>query len=207
MLNYEIIASGSSGNCVIIEDIMFDCGVSYNKIKNKLYDVDYLIITHIHSDHLKETTYQRIRKNFPHITTIGNYQVSQKLNGDLDFVVDIGEVNEIGDYAFEVFEAVHDVVNCGYCWRAKEYEIIYCTDAVSYEYAPDREYDYLFLESNHDEDKLNAIKRNSIKRYGYNAYKHGKRHCSTQKCKAFYYEHRRNKDSQLIELHKSQRFY
>ena len=210
-MNYEVVASGSSGNCVVIENVMIDCGISYSRLKEYLWEVDYLIITHIHSDHLRETTYERIRKQFPNISVISNWQVAQKLNGDVDFVVDIGEVTEIGEYSFETFNAIHDVVNCGYCWQIEEngelLDIIYCTDTEDLKYAPDREFDYFFLESNHDENILNAIKRDAKKKYGYDAYAHGIRHCSTQKCKAYYYKHRKSKESELIELHKSSRFY
>ncbi len=37
-LNYEILGSGSSGNCVVIEDMMVDIGLPYERIKENLYD-------------------------------------------------------------------------------------------------------------------------------------------------------------------------
>lgn len=210
MLEYEILKSGSSGNCSIIENVMVDCGIGYSQIRKYLYDIDYLIITHIHGDHLKESTYKKIRKYFPNITTISNWQVSQKLNGDVDVVIDHNDKEELGEYTFESFEALHDVVNSGFCWQVKKddevYDIIYCTDSVDYSNAPDRKYDYMFLESNHDENVINAIK-NPRKTYGYDVVKNASRHCSTQKCLGFYYTHRRSEESELIELHKSKRFY
>lgn len=210
MLDYEVIASGSSGNCVVIENIMIDLGVSFTSVKDYLYDIDYLIITHIHGDHLKDSTYKKVREFFPSITTISNWQVSQKLNGDVDYVVDWDEAEEIGEYTFESFEAIHDVVNSGYCFtvekEGEQYDIIYCTDSSDYRNAPDRKYDYLFLESNHDENIINAIK-NPRKKYGYDVVCNARRHSSTQIAKGFYYSHRRDKNSELIELHKSSRFY
>ena len=211
-MEYKILATGSSGNCVVIGNVMVDCGISFNRLKEELYGIDYLIITHIHTDHLKEKTYERIRKQFPHIAVISHFQVAQKLNGDVDFVVDIGESLEIGEYTFHTFQAIHDVVNCGWYWQVQEedktLDIIYVTDTEDLSHAPeDMLFDYLFLESNHDENKLNAIKKNAKKKYGYDAYTSGLRHCSTQKCKAYYYKHRKEKDSELIELHQSERFY
>ncbi len=210
MLEYEVVKSGSSGNCVVIENIMIDCGIAYTQIREYLYGVDYLIITHIHGDHLKDTTYKKIRKFFPNITTISNWQVSQKLNGDVDVVIDWGESETVGEYTFESFEAIHDVVNSGYVFsiekEGEQYEIIYCTDSRDFSNAPDKEYDYMFLESNHDENIINAIK-NPRKKYGYDVVKNAGRHCSTQKCLGFYYMHRKHEDSELIELHKSERFY
>jgi hypothetical protein len=73
------------------------------------------------------------------------------------------------------------------------------------ENAPAGPYDYLFIESNHDEQKLEAVRNEQ--RGGYNPYLSGKRHLSTQQAKAFFYLNRRNQDSQFIELHQSSRFY
>ena len=33
-LNYKIIATGSKGNCVIIENIMIDIGVAFNEFQS-----------------------------------------------------------------------------------------------------------------------------------------------------------------------------
>lgn len=209
MLDYEIIASGSSGNCVVIENIMFDCGVPFTHIKESLYDVDYLIITHIHGDHLRETTYYKIREFFPNITTISNWQVSQKLKGDIDIVIDWNESEEVGEYTFEAFEAIHDVVNSGYTFsiekEGEQYEIIYCTDTMDFRYAPDKKYDYMFIESNHDENIINAIK-NPRKKYGYDVVQNAHRHASEQIARGFYYNHRKE-NTEFIELHKSERFH
>lgn len=68
-----------------------------------------------------------------------------------------------------------------------------------------RQYDYFFIESNHDDKKLEAIRKQANR--GYDPFISGKRHLSTKDCKTFYYTHRRSKDSRLIELHKSERFY
>ena len=128
----------------------------------------------------------------------------------MDIVIEQGDEEEVGEYVFEAFEAIHDVVNSGYCWTVEKddekYDIIYCTDSKDFRYAPDRQYDYLFLESNHDENIINAIK-NPRKKYGYDVIKNASRHCSTQRAKGFYYKHRRSKESEFIELHKSSRFY
>lgn len=201
---YEIISTGSKGNSVIINDIMVDCGVAFKRLKEYLYDIKYLLLTHIHSDHIKPTTLKRIKKEFPHIKVIGNYEVAQLY--DVDHIINAGFPMDIDNYTFEAFECVHDVVTYGYTWSFNDNEIIYATDTNSLENAPERKYDYLFLESNYDVEKL-ELARGKRSKYGYDPYISGLRHLSTKDCKTFYYLNRRDKSSELIELHMSERFY
>lgn len=50
MIEYDVLATGSTGNCVIIEKkIMVDCGVSFKTVESHLDDVKLLLLTHIHS--------------------------------------------------------------------------------------------------------------------------------------------------------------
>lgn len=204
-MKYEVISTGSKGNCVLLCDgkIMVDCGVPFKNIKSKLYDVEVLLLTHIHSDHIREATLKNIKKMFPHITIIGNYEVHQYYEVDLicnaDFKI------ETKGYEFQPFECKHDVLTYGFVWEYEGDTIIYATDTSTLENAPKIKYDYMFLESNHDEKKIEQIV--NIKSYGYNAYAGAKRHLSTQQCKAFYYMQRRNENSVLEELHMSSRFY
>jgi ribonuclease BN (tRNA processing enzyme) len=204
MIDYKIISSGSKGNCVIInKDIMIDCGVAFSKIKDDLYDVKYLLITHIHSDHLNKKTLLQINQKFPTIQIIGNYEVYQAWA--VDRIANAGFEIETDDYIFTPFECLHDVLTYGFTFTIDDKKIIYATDTSTMENAPDETYDMFFLESNHDEKKLEAIR--GEKKGSYDPYLSGKRHLSTQQARAFYFMHRRDQGSELIELHKSSRFY
>lgn len=49
-MTYEIISSSSQGNCIIINNFfMLDCGVPYNKVKNKLKNIKLIFISHSHT--------------------------------------------------------------------------------------------------------------------------------------------------------------
>lgn len=206
-LDYEIIASGSSGNCVVIENIMIDAGVPYKTIKEHLYDIDYLLFTHMHGDHYKESTYKRIRKEFPNIITAANESLHRFAEEDFDIVIRDNVPLKLGEYEIVPFPGIHNVEVHGFDWYVNGQHVIYMTDSNSLEFAPcEDKYDYLFLESNHDDRKMKATFRQS-KKYGYNVYRNGKRHMSTQKSKEFYLNNRRSRDSKWIELHKSERFY
>lgn len=202
-MNYKIISTGSKGNCVIINDVMVDCGVPFGKIKDDLYEIKYLLITHIHQDHLNKKTIQQIAENFPRIMIIGNYEVHNSYNCNV--IANAGFTIETDDYSFYPFENSHDVLCYGYTWTFEGQEIIYATDTSTLKNAPEKKYDFLFLESNHDEAKLEAVRNEN--KGSYNPYLSGKRHLSTQQAKAFFYLNRRNQQSQFIELHQSARFY
>lgn len=201
--NYNIIASGSDGNCVIVNRIMFDAGVSYRTIKKYLYNIDYLVITHIHTDHLKVSTVKRIKKEFPKIMIIGNYEVARKIKVDIIAINNIPIMSK--DFEIHPFELVHDCENTGFAWTDKGTNFIFATDTVTLKNAPKLEYDYLFLESNHDINKVKKAQEQYTS--GYKTYIGSLRHLSTQEAKTFYYMNRRNKHSKFIELHKSKRFY
>lgn len=202
-MKYKIIASGSSGNCVVINDVMVDCGVAFNAIKEDLYKIKYLLITHIHTDHINETTLTRIKKEFPRIKIIGNHEVHQVHR--VDVISNNDYPIKTKDYTFIPFKLVHDVVTQGFVWDYKDFKIIYAIDTASLENAPTDKYDYLFLESNHDAKRLEQVR--AERNGSYSPYLSAKRHLSTQDCRTFYYLNRRSRDSELIELHKSERFY
>jgi len=203
-LDYNIIGTGSSGNAVRIENIMFDCGVPFSHMKEDLYKVDTLLITHSHSDHIKPATLERIRKEFPGITVFGNADVAYQY--EVDMVVGTKPFTLRKRRKIIPFDGVHDVPVTGYVVQMKGLNILYMTDTARVNPPGDLLLDYIFLESNFDERKL----RQEAKRYkrnGYDPYLSVTRHLSTQKCKEFYYIHRRNAESKLIELHQSTRFY
>ena len=200
---YEIIASSSKGNCVIIGETMVDCGVPMAKIKKKLYKIKTLIITHDHSDHINKATYRAIRQQFPRIKVIGNYEVH--MIHHVDIISNPGVEIKRGGITYLPFTAPHDVENHGYVWEVNGQRVIYTTDTWSMEHAPEGPYDWLFIESNHDETKVETIIGKTHK--GYEAWKSSYRHLSTQKAKGFYYTHRRDNTSELVELHRSEQFY
>lgn len=183
---------------------MFDCGLPFSKMKDDLYKVDTLLITHSHSDHIKPSTFERIRKEFPMIKVYANADVAYQY--DVDKVV--------GTCSFELrhnrivipFDGTHDVPVTGYIVTMKGLNILYMTDTAKVDPPGDIPLDYVFLESNFDERKLREQAK-KYKRHGYDPYLSVTRHLSTQKCKEFYFVHRRDENSVLVELHQSRRFY
>lgn len=183
---------------------MFDCGLSFHKMEEELQKVDTLLITHSHSDHIKPSTLERIRKEFPNIKVYANADVAYQYEVD----------KVIGTCPFELknnrlvipFDGVHDVPVTGYVIKMNGLNILYMTDTARVDPPGEILFDYMFLESNFDQRKLKEQAK-KYRRHGYDPYLSVTRHLSTQKCKEFYFTHRRDADSILIELHKSKRFY
>lgn len=202
-LDYNIIGTGSTGNAVRIGNIMIDCGMPYKKMKEDLYKVDALLLTHSHKDHVLPATFKKIRKDFPNIKVYANAHTAYQY--DVDKV--------IGHAAFKVkkvnvipFDGVHDIPVTGFIIRMDDMNILYMTDSSQINPPEGYVFDYVFLESNYDEKKLEMTAK-EYARNGYDPYASVLRHLSTQKCKEFYFLNRRDKDSILIELHQSRRFY
>lgn len=184
---------------------MVDCGLSFKRMKEDLYLVDTLLITHRHTDHVNPRTLDRIRREFPNITVVGNWEIASRW--DIDVICNEGYPVEVNGITYTPFKGRHNVLCYGYTWEDGGKRFIYATDMSDFSGSPEgMTYDYMFLESNHDVHKLNAA-LGAKSRWGYDAYGAGLMHCSTQTCLAFYYTHKRGKDSKLIELHKSDRFY
>lgn len=204
ILDYKVIASGSSGNAVRIENIMIDCGIPFKKMEEDLYKVDTLLITHSHSDHIKPSTLKAIRDWFPRIKVYGNYHVAYQYK--VDKIIGTAAVELPKKRLIIPVEGLHDVPVTYFYIKIRDMNILYATDTCRISNPMEMPLDYVFLESNYDEVKLKALAK-EYKHRGYDPTTSSFRHLSTQKCKEFYYVWRRNEDSPLIELHKSSRFY
>lgn len=204
-LDYKVIATGSTGNAVRIENIMIDCGISFKDMKEDLYKVDTLLITHSHGDHVKPATFNNIRKEFPRIKVYGNADVAYQF--DVDIVIGTAKLTLPKKRIVIPFEGKHDVPVTGFIIQMKKLNILYMTDTSEVNPPSGFPLDYVFLESNYDERKLQELGK-QYRRRGYDPrISSVTRHLSTQKCKEFYYLNRRSKESELIELHQSNRFY
>lgn len=209
-LDYHIIGSGSSGNAVRIENIMFDCGIPFAKMKDDLYKVDYLLITHEHKDHVNRATLKNITKKFPNIRIFSTYRVARLDDNIVAINTDYLPI-WLGDVEMWAVEVPHDVLTYGYLIRKDDFTYIYATDlhdCSSLNKLLDElnvNLDYVFLEANYDPEKLKAI--GNEWRGQYNPYiDSSSRHLSRDDCLAFYARNRKE-GGKLIELHKSKRFY
>ena len=144
MLNFCSLYSGSSGNCLFVENnstkILVDCGVSGKKvceglesIDKKIEDIDEIIVTHEHSDHVQSLGLISKKYNIPVYANTETWQAmptqSQKIlennkktfNNDNDF--------EIGNLLIHPFSTPHDAANpCGFNIYSEKRKISIATD-------------------------------------------------------------------------------
>lgn len=164
-MNYKILASGSKGNAVIVEDIiLIDCGVSFKTLKDYYKGLKLVLLTHIHSDHFNKTTIKKLAQERPTlrfgccewlVEELINCGVSKR---NIDLFSSF-EAMHYKNFAIESFNLKHDVPNCG--WKIRfddDFNYFYATDTCNLDNVKAKNYDMYFIEGNY-EDKEELEKR------------------------------------------------
>lgn len=159
-MNFQIINSGSSGNCVIIENIIaIDMGVSFKSLKNYYENLKIVLLTHIHGDHFKKSTIKKLADERPTLRfACCEWLVNDLVNCGVDKRnIDVLEINNKYDYkifSIEPIELFHDVPNCGYKLEINNKKLIYATDTNSLEHIEAKNYDLYLVEGNYEVEEL-----------------------------------------------------
>ena len=159
-MNYKIISSCSTGNAVIVRDIiLIDCGVTFKRLGKYYKKLKLVLLTHIHSDHFKKETIKRLAKERP---TLRFACCEWLLKPLLECGVSRKNIDvlEIGTrYDYKLFKIVpirlyHDVPQCGYRVLFNDYKVIYMTDTNTVEGINAKNYNLYLIEANYDEDEM-----------------------------------------------------
>ncbi len=171
------IASGSSGNCIYAgsseSSVLIDTGISgkrveqgLNAIDMTLPDVDGILVTHEHSDHVKGLGVLARRYHVPIYATEGTIRAMKKMTtlgkipDELYHPIAADQGFQIGDLEIEPFTISHDAAEpVGYCVEHNGKKAAVATDMGCYDdYIIDhlKKLDVLLLESNHDVHMLQA---------------------------------------------------
>lgn len=164
MMKFALLASGSKGNSFVLRDdqtlVMIDCGSTKKHLMNSLEqlgistdDLDALVITHDHSDHVSQI------RHFKDVNIYSPVEIP-----DMDvFQVRAMQKFVIGSLSFTPVPLSHDALNTtGYVITNGVEKLVYITDTgyVNERYLPLLEgADYIVLESNHDVDMLMRTRR------------------------------------------------
>lgn len=163
----KVLASGSKGNSTYIETekkkILIDMGTTYQYLVNELAtinvdpkELDLILITHTHNDHIKGLQSLVRKTNLDVYVTYGMLE-DLKSKVPQENVRLLDDVNIIDDLKIEIIRTSHDVESVGYIITNKDKSLVYITDTgyLNKKYIPILTNRNLYIiESNHDEKML-----------------------------------------------------
>ncbi|ATF27229.1 MBL fold metallo-hydrolase [Brochothrix thermosphacta] len=174
-LRYSFLTSGSSGNATLIESdnqlLLIDCGHSGKKMEElcqsvgrSLADIDAILISHEHSDHIKGLGVLARKYQIPIYANEKTWRAMPKSVGeiatDLKFTFDTNTVQTFGSIDVESFGVSHDAADpMFYAFHQGHHKIVTMTDTG---YVSERmkgvirNADVYLFESNHDIQMLRA---------------------------------------------------
>ena len=177
MLNFCSLYSGSSGNCLLVSTdstkVLIDCGTSMKKIVTGLSDKDInisdinaILVTHEHSDHVQSLGNTSNKYNIPVYTNIETLDAmpkqKEKISIENQKLFEIGKEFKIGDLAIKPFSIPHDAANpCGFNIYNNKSKLTIATDLG---HIDDtlldnlKESSFVLLESNYDPEILKCSK-------------------------------------------------
>lgn len=165
------IASGSSGNCIYAGSsqthLLVDTGISKKRIEEGLCeldikgeDLDGILITHEHSDHIQGLGVFSRKYHVPIYATKGTIQGIKSLRslgampGELLHEIEVDHTFTLGDIDIHPFAISHDAKEpCGYRMECGKKKVAVATDLGTYNsYIVDnlKNLNAILLEANHD---------------------------------------------------------
>lgn len=175
---FYILASGSKGNITLVETdkykFLIDCGISYKRtrlkfkeINKKLSEIDFIIITHEHRDHIDAL--KLICKNYPNIRVYLTKGTYNNLRNDVQiYLTNISFIKADTPFKHDNIEILpimisHDAGEpVGFIIYKDNKKTVYITDTG---YIHESYHDILsdadlyIMEANHDEQMLLTCNR------------------------------------------------
>lgn len=203
---YNVVNTGSAGNCVLYHDnsIMIDCGVSFKSIKPFLNSIQAVLLTHEHKDHINIATLRKLQFEKPALRVMCGEFMVKHLSGirNID-VVESGRVYDYGVFEISPITLYHDVPNYGYRIFKDGHKLIHCTDTYTLEGVEAIGYDLYSIEANYNEDD-HIDRINEKREKGQFAYESGamNSHLSTDQAWNFINDNKKD-SSEILKLHMS----
>lgn len=207
-MRYEVIATGSSGNAVILNDrIMIDCGVPFKMLAPHIKPLKLVLLTHSHGDHFVPSTVRRLHQERPTLRWgCCEWMVPHLLDAGVDKrVIDVYKPHHTylypGDIQIRPEILAHNVPNCGYhifnAWERS----FYATDTGTLDGIVAKGYDWYFIEANHTQDSIAARieEKRSAGEYAYEI-KAAENHLSREQAEDWLYQNM-GPNSRYVFLH------
>lgn len=177
MLEFCSLYSGSSGNCLFVRSkgtkILIDCGTSCKKIceglasiDSSIEDIDAILVTHEHSDHVQGLGMVSKKFNIPVYANLETWDAMQKQKEKMDeknvSVFKNDEDFSFKDLTIHPFSTPHDAANpCGFNIHNGKRKISIATDLGHMDnnlFSQLQESSFVLLESNYDPEILKVSK-------------------------------------------------
>ena len=162
-MKYDIIATGSSGNAVVINDrLLIDIGVPYHMIHDYADKLMVVLLTHQHGDHFRLSTVRSLARKRPALRwACGEWMVDPLLRAGVNIrCIDVIEMRHVTSYkgiaAVMPERLTHNVPNCGWHIFINGESLFYATDTGTLDGIRAQGYDLYMVESNHTRAELDA---------------------------------------------------
>jgi len=173
------LASGSKGNSLYLgtahTKVLIDAGLSARMLKTKLEeidvdisDIDAIIITHEHSDHIRGLAQLGCKMGIPVFANSDTARAIYESIGTAPKfkIFSTGEKFEFGDLEFDPFSIQHDAIDpVGFAIRTGSLKLGVCADlgfATTLVENKLQDCDYLYLEANHQVEMVHACPRPAV---------------------------------------------
>ena len=160
-MDYTVISTGSKGNCVIIGGkVMVDCGVSYKAIKPYVKDLQLVLLSHAHSDHIRPSTIRKLQEERPTLRFgCGKWLLPSVLacgvrKSNIDIYTPNLKYCYAGDLQLIMIPLKHNVSNCGYKIYLHGEKIFYATDCNNLDGIEAPNYDLYMIEANYEDEEI-----------------------------------------------------
>ena len=206
---YSILASGSSGNCIIINDIIaLDMGIPFKLLGEYAKTIKLAFISHRHSDHFNPATIKKLHTLRPTVRfCVGDFLYQELIDIGINKKnIDVIKHNKVYDYKIlKVMPciSIHDVRNYGLHLFIDGEKLLYITDTSKIDHVTAVGYDLYLIEANYDEEKLENNIKSDIEK---GIYSYGMRvrdtHLSIQKASEWIMENA-GENSKYEFIHRS----
>lgn len=166
-MKVKVLASGSKGNCTLIQtakiNILIDIGITYQYLLNELdkvnltpQNIDCILITHTHSDHIKGLASLVNKTNLRvYILEEMLEEIYKKIPSNNIFLYE--KSFSLADLKIDLIRISHDVEGVGFIIEHNKQSLVYITDTgyINRKYLPLLKNKTMYIvESNHDEEML-----------------------------------------------------
>lgn len=176
MEGYCPLASGSKGNCIYFGSkntrVLIDAGIGIRILGERLGEIgvgldeiDAILITHEHGDHIKGLEVLASRYKIP---VFANSDTAKAILETVDErpkfkIFSTGETFEFGDIEIHPFSIQHDTLDpVAFTLRVDNLKLGFCTDlgfVTSLVKNQLKKCDYLYVEANHEPSMVHACNR------------------------------------------------